>query len=375
VKVLWLIKGLGPGGAEQLLLNQARVRDRGLFDYEVAYLVPWKDHLADALRAEGVAVHCLEGPREWDLRWARRLRHLLSERQIDIVHVHSPYVATFTRATLQTIPRRRRPALVSTEHNRWPRHKRLTRLANRLTIPVDDHVIAVSADVRSTMPPRVARHVEVLTHGVNLADVRAQSEARDEVRAELGIGAGEVVVGTVANLRKEKGYHDLLAAAAEVLRTTPAARFVAVGQGPLADDIAGEHERLELGDRFALLGYRDDAVRVMSAFDLFVLASHHEGLPIALLDALALGIPVVCTDVGGISAAVTDKEHGLLVPAGHPTQLAQAISELVADDERRAAMAAAARRRGDDFGIEPAVRRIEAIYQDAAADRLARSRS
>ena len=92
LRVLALIKGLGPGGAERLLVSAARVRDRNDFDYEVAYLLPWKAEFVADLEELGVATRCLEVRHEQDLRWLIRLRHLLESQRFDIVHVHSPYV-------------------------------------------------------------------------------------------------------------------------------------------------------------------------------------------------------------------------------------------------------------------------------------------
>jgi L-malate glycosyltransferase len=118
LRVLWVIKGLGPGGAEQLLVNHAGVRDREAFEYEAAYLVPVKRHLVPQLEALGVPVHALDAPREWDPRWAWRLRTRLRNHPVDVVHGHSPYVAAVTRLIVRTLPRGARPALVYTEHNR-----------------------------------------------------------------------------------------------------------------------------------------------------------------------------------------------------------------------------------------------------------------
>lgn len=377
IAVLWLIKGLGPGGAERLLASQAATTDHTAFSVTAAYLVPWKDHLVGDLTAHGVEVVCLEGEREWDLRWAARLRSLILRRRIEVVHVHSPYVAALARLVVRTIPRRSRPAIVVTEHNRWPRHARVTRLANRFTIFLDDADLAVSEDVRTTMGVRSRDGVEVVVHGVDLAAVRAAAEHRSEVRSELGITDGDVVVGIVANFRAEKAYDTLLAAAVEatdVAGDRPL-RFVAVGQGPLETEIRALHEASGLGERFLLTGYRPDAVRVMAAFDVFTLTSRHEGLPVALMDALALGLPVVATRVGGIPEAVTDGVEGILVPVDDHARLAAGYVELAADPERRATMGAAARRRGDDFDVARSTARIEAIYRDLAAERASSSRS
>jgi glycosyltransferase involved in cell wall biosynthesis len=176
-----------------------------------------------------------------------------------------------------------------------------------------------------------------------------------------------VLVGTVANLRATKGYPDLLKAAQIVSRRSRHVQFVAAGQGPLADDLARTRDDLGLAGRFDFLGYRRDVHRVLAALDIFVLASHHEGLPIALLEALALGVPVVATSVGGIPEAVTDGREALLVPPGQPDRLASALESLIASAELRGALAAAASTRAESFDGAVAVARVEAIYRDALA--------
>jgi glycosyltransferase involved in cell wall biosynthesis len=369
VRVLWLIKGLGPGGAEQLLVNHAEVRDADRFDIEAAYLVPWKDHLVPRLEAAGVTAIPLDGAREWDLRWAVRLRKHLVAHPVDVIHVHSPYVAGVVRPLVRTLPRRQRPAIVYTEHNRWPRHSRATRILNRLTLPLDDADLSVSADVRSTMPPKLRSRVEVLEHGVVVDEVHAMLRYRDEVRSELGIGADDVVIGTVANFRREKAYEVLLEAARLTASSDVPLRFVAVGQGPLEDEMRALHAQLGLGDRVQLLGYREDAVRVMSAYDIFTLSSRHEGLPVSLMDALALGLPVVATRAGGLPGVITDGVEGRLVPIDEPRALADAYLAVGADAEMRARMARAARGRASEFDISAAAERLEEIYAATAAKR------
>jgi glycosyltransferase involved in cell wall biosynthesis len=362
VRVLWLVKGLGPGGAERLLCTAAQVRDRMRLHYEVAYLLPAKDHLVPVLGEAGVPVHCLHGGRPESASWTVRLRRLLVAEPFDVLHVHSPMVAALARTVVPTLPKRVRPRLLYTEHNSWPSYAPVTRLLNAATYPMDEAQFAVSQEVWSSVPHRLRGRLEVVVHGIDLPATRALRAERDEVRRELGVPAGTTVVGTVANYRREKAYPDLLAAARTVLDRRPDVLFVAVGQGPLADEIAAEHRRLGLGDRFRLLGYRPDAVRVLAGCDLFALSSHFEGLPVALMEALAVGLPVVSTAVGGIPDAVTAGEQGLLVPPGRPDQLAAAIVTLVADPEARARMSAAALDRAGDFDARRATRHVESVY-------------
>jgi glycosyltransferase involved in cell wall biosynthesis len=138
---------------------------------------------------------------------------------------------------------------------------------------------------------------------------------------------------------------------------------VAVGQGPLEEEMRALHAKLGLGDRVLLLGRRDDAVQVLAACDVFTMASDNEGLPVALMEALALGLPVAATAVGGIPGAVTDGVEGILVPPKDPEALADAIATITADTALRMAMSDAARRAGERYDIRIAARHIEQLYR------------
>lgn len=374
LRVMWLIKGLGAGGAERLLTLLAEERDRDRFRYEVAYLLPAKDALVGELEQLGVTVHCLHAGNDFDLRWALRLRRLLRERRVDILHAHSPYAAAIGRVAVRTISRRARPRLMSTEHVPWWGYARLTRAANALTFRLDDAHITVSRAVLDSIPSRLQPRTEVVVHGIALDRVRAYAKLRDEVRAELGLAPGEVLIGTIANFRAQKGYPDLLEAARQVLATGVPARFVAIGQGAAEPEIREMVRSFDLGERFRLLGYQEDALRFLAAFDVFVLASLFEGLPLALMEALALGVPIVSTAVGGVPELVTDSVEGLLVPPGRPELLAGALLTMVQDPERRRAMGRAALARSGEVDSARAARTLESMYRDVAT-RHARTRS
>jgi glycosyltransferase involved in cell wall biosynthesis len=360
-RVLHLLKGLGPGGAEHLVVGHVALGDRDAFDYSVAYLLPWKDALVAPARAAGAEVTCLDAPRAADPRWARRLRHLVRDSSIDLVHVHSPYVAGIARLALH--PMSRRPRIAYTLHNRIDSFRRSTRAFDVATMPLDDLDLAVSANVRASLPARRQERFEVVRHGVDLAALDAVRDRRSAVRVALGLAPDAVVVCTVANLRHQKDHPTLLTAAAQVLARSPRVRFLVVGQGPLEAEVDALHDRLGLGDRVRLLGQRDDVPDLLAAADVFALSSRFEGLPVALMEALALGLPVVATDVGGIPEAVTDGVEGILVPPGQPDRLAAALLELVGDAARRRTMAAAAAARGRGFDLRVAVATIEDRYR------------
>jgi glycosyltransferase involved in cell wall biosynthesis len=366
VRVLWLTTGLGPGGTEQLLVTTARRRDRGRLAVRVAYLLPHKSQLVASLEAEAVPVECFGSRNVLDLRWLVALRRSLVRDPVHVLHAHNPVTALGGRIVARSLPRRLRPRLIVTDHNVWGSYKPVVRWADGLTCHWDDARFTVSEAVRASLPAPIQQRSRVVVQGIEVEQVRAQRAERAAVRGELGLDPHAPVIGTVANLREQKAYPDLLAAAAEVLEQRPDARFLAVGQGPLEAEIRALHARLGLGDRFLLLGHRPDAVRVMAACDVFVLASHWEGLGVAVMEALALGLPVVATAVGGVPEVVEHGREGLLLPPRRPPELAAAILSLLNDSEACRRMAAAAEQRGAELSIDTAVRRTEAVYRELA---------
>jgi glycosyltransferase involved in cell wall biosynthesis len=362
-RILHVIKGLARGGAEQLLLSQAPYLDRSRFEYEVAYLLPDLNALVGDLSRAGLPVHCLYGAR--GAGWIGRLRRLVRERRIDLVHDHSPYVAIGTRLGLWG----RRPRLVYTEHNVWDSYHRATYLGNMLTYPRSEYVFAVSEHVHSSiryrgplrllpMPP-----IETLYHGVDHAALRRLGDSAG-VRQELGLPEEAPLVCTVANFRPSKGHSVLIRAATRVRQAIPEVRFVLVGLGPLESQIRRQARELDLDGTVVFAGARDDAPRVAGACDLFALPSLHEGLAIALIEAMALGRPAVVTRAGGLTEVVEDGKQGLVVDPGNSQTLADAIITLLQDAALRKRFGAAGRLRAADFDVRKAVRRHEQIYAE-----------
>jgi glycosyltransferase involved in cell wall biosynthesis len=367
-RILILIKGLGRGGAEQLLVNAAPHFDAAKFSFDVAYLLPWKNALVPELEAAGVHVQCLHGAR--DPRWIGRLRTLVREREINIIHAHSPFAAIGARTAFWKSTRVR---IVYTEHNMWARYKAITAWGNALTFTRNDFVFAVSDEVRQSIsyPAPLSRRsypqVETLYHGPD-PEVINRSAMADGVREELGIPVDAPIIGTVANLKAHKGHQYLLDAAALVRETVPNARFVWVGVGPMEDDLRRKAGRMGLNGTIIFTGFRPDAPRLMRAFDLFALPSLHEGLPIALVEAMTLGKPVVVTDAGGIPEVVQDGKQGYMVPSGDPVALADRIVAVLGDAPLRRRMGEEARLRASEFDIRGSVARMERLYEEISKE-------
>jgi glycosyltransferase involved in cell wall biosynthesis len=362
--ILHLIKGLGRGGAEQLLVSAAPYLDRTRFRHEVAYMLPHKNFLVAELAEAGLPVRCLGGGQA---RWAGNLRNLVREHQIDLVHTHSPYVAAISRVVAG-----RRTKHVHTEHNVWDSYGRATYWANMLTFAKNGHVFAVSENVTTSIRyPRPfgflpRPHVETLYHGLDRSAL-GRWDTTDGVRRELGIAEDAPVFGTVANFRPQKAHGDLIRAALRVREAVPEARLVLVGQGPKEGEVRRQVHELGLQNMVVFTGQRDDAPRVARSFDVFVLPSRYEGLAIALMEAMALGRPPVVTAVGGLSELVQDGTNGLVVSPADPEALARAVVSLLLDADLRTRLGEAARERAAEFDIRKAVGRIEQVYEELLA--------
>ena len=189
------------------------------------------------------------------------------------------------------------------------------------------------------------------------------------LRSELVVDEDELLFLTVANLRPEKGYDVLLDAAKIIADRDLPIRIAAVGRGPLRDPLRARHAELGLGDRFQFLGQRDDVLQLLAGADAFVLASRHEGLPVALMEATSVGLPIVASRVGGIPQVLEDGVDALLVPPGEPDFLAQAMKRLASDAELRDRLGRQAKLRSSMFDIAEASRTVGDIYLQVARSR------
>ncbi|MCC5949728.1 MAG: glycosyltransferase family 4 protein [Nitriliruptoraceae bacterium] len=287
-----------------------------------------------------------------DIATAREFWSICRRLRPDIVHTHNPKPGVYGRilARLAGVP-----VVVNTVHGLYalptdPLPKRvvvytLERIAAAFSHAELLQNVEDRATLRSLRIPAPKLHV--LGNGVDLSrfDPTALAGERAAVRAELGLGDDEVAIGLVGRLVAEKGYREVFAAASTLAATHPQARFVVVG--PADPDKADAITRAELDTAEAagvrLLGMREDVERLYPAFDCYVLASYREGFPRSAMEAAAMGLPIVATDIRGCRQVVDDGVTGHLVPARDAAALTDAIARLVGDATARSDMGEAAR--------------------------------
>lgn len=363
VRLLYVAGNFVTGGAERHLLEMWRRLDRGRFDVRIAVLKR-EGAFTPLVEATGLPIHDLGvGRRIYDasgLRGLLRLVSLVRGFRPDVIHgyLFGPNLFAALAGRLCGVPvvcvaKRNVDAFES------PRQIAVQRLAHRLAT----HVTAVSREVAASSVALgvPARRVTVIENGVDVArfDGASRRDALADPRLDV---PGVPLVGSVGCLAPRKDYATLLAALAR-LAGRHDFRCAIAGDGPERAALEAHAAKLGLSGRVVFLGERSDVDRLLPAFDVFTLSSREEGIPNALLEAMAAARPCVATRVGGNAEVLEDGRTGWLVPAQDPEALAGALAEALSRPDEAARRGAAARRAMlEERSIEAMVRRHEAFY-------------
>jgi glycosyltransferase involved in cell wall biosynthesis len=303
----------------------------------------------------------------------QRLTRLMRDGRYDIVHTHSSKAGILGRLAAG---RARIPGVVHTVHG-WPFRPNqpaplrafyvaLERLAAART---DRFVAVTSRDIDKGVKAGVAGpdRFEVVRSAIDMGRFAGAADTRSRTRDSWGFGPEVEVVGTVTRLSPQKAPLDFVAAAAEIASKRPDVGFVVVGDGPLRSEVERAVRMHGLEWRFRLLGIQRDVPELLSGMDLFLHSSLWEGLPRAIVQAMAAGVPVVTTAVDGSSEIVVDGETGRLVPPGDLSAMARAALASLDDPGGRARCAATARAAvGREFDLPTMLARLAQLYRALA---------
>jgi glycosyltransferase involved in cell wall biosynthesis len=371
-RVLHLITRLPFGGAERLLVDIVRRLDAGRFESLVC-CIQAKGELAAELEAGGTRVLCLERmrSRRFDFAAVRDLARLMRAERISLVHSHLYHANLYGRlaAALARVP------AIATVHNIYARSKLHRRLLNRWLARISTRVVAVSDEVRRDLlevDGLQTEKVVTVHNGIDLQRV-ATPLSREAARVRLDVPFDALLVGCLGRLEEQKGHTFLLQAFAQLAsQPGPAAplHLVLAGDGRRRKDLEAQAAALGIASRTRFLGARRDVAEVLRALDIYAMPSLWEGLPLALLEAMAAGVPVVASDVGGVAEVLGGGEWGLLVPPGDAGALGAALGRLAGEPGLRARLASTARQRvAARYGVDTMVARLAALYEDALRGR------
>jgi len=366
LRVLHIISELGFGGAETTVYNLATalsarghaVHVAGLFD------PPGLDRdIGHELAHHAVTVHRLRMRNKLDLPRLLRLVPLIRRTRPDIIHTHLWHADVAGRLGCQ-LAGRRRPVLVSTVQTAEGRPMGWRFAINRLTGRLEDATAFVSPSVMGFC----ARHgglragrCLVIPNGIDLRRFGELPDRR-EFRARWAVPTEALVVGTVARLERYKAVADLVRAFAVLAGRWDGAMLVIAGSGPEEGSLRTQIRAVGLAGRVRLVGFQRDVRPVLAALDVFVLPSRWEGLPLAALEAMAAGLPVVVTDVPGSRDLIRHERTGLVVPAGDVGALAGAVERCWSGGDFGKRLGRLARQAAAAYSIDQMVARYEQLY-------------
>lgn len=339
IAVCHIISGDLWAGAEAQAFTMMSALQK-LQEIEISAIVLNQGQLASKLKNIGIPVAIIDERRYSFLQIVKIAAEITASRQTVILHSHR-YKENILAAIIHR--RGRSVRLVQTVHGVQERmsglkslkiaaYGKINELAARRYF---DRILAVSCDIEEKLKEKYGsdkvRHV---ANSIDLDQVRP-AKTGPEVRNSLGIAAEEIVVGAVGRMVPIKGFDVYLKSAKVILESSPNTRFLLVGDGPEAANLRSLCDKLGISPRVIFTGFREDILDVINAIDIFMMTSWHEGIPVALLEAMALGKPTVATGVGGITEVLEQGVSGLMAPAGDPAEIARQCCLLIESPERR----------------------------------------
>jgi glycosyltransferase involved in cell wall biosynthesis len=328
MRVMYLIDSVKFGGAEMLLLAMAQAYRP---NHEISVVYFTHGPLYEDFVKEGIKIHRIS-KRGWkDPLVLPKLVALMRKEKPDVVHTHLSKSDLFglMAAAIAGVPVR-----ISSIHNVDPwRKNKFASFFMRQWTRVAQHHIAVSEKVREYVLQNSKYPAEKLTtidNGIDLDRFNPATVIPFD-RATFNIPADAPVVTKIARLEESKAHHILLETAALVAKEMPNVRFLIVGDGPLRSELEAQRDGLGLQNTVIFAGIQREIPQIMAMSDIITFSSAWEGLPVALLEAMAMGKPTVCTTVGGIPMVVQNGENGVLVPPGNPRALADGLLSVLKD--------------------------------------------
>jgi glycosyltransferase involved in cell wall biosynthesis len=368
---------VGIGGAEVVLLNICRHLDRSIVAPRLLCLKE-PGTMAPEFEAAQIPVTVIGRGGRYDMRTVPRLIRQFREDDTDVVLVTHLHPASLTLGRLAALLSGR-PSVITphgmdtvayTGHRCLPRHDVATLFLSDalvLVAPAQGEYLRRAEGVGRRPWSRIQE--VVIRNGVPVPPAPTELD-RARARAKLGLGNEDIVVGIVARLERVKAHHVLFDAMAKLAPGDPRLRLVCVGEGELQAQLTSLADALGLGDRVLFTGLRRDVPELLPAMDIACLTSTYECAPLAVMEAMAAGVPIVTTDVGAVPDMVTDGVEGFIVPRGDHDALAERISLLARDGDLRAALGANGRLRAErEYRIEDTAAEFQRLLVSLAGKR------
>ncbi len=374
VKVLYVFAALPVGGAEEVLITEVEGLDKTRFAPFVCVLSE-KGPVGEQIENRGfpvVALHRMKSHR-FDPRIVRDLYRLIKTEKADVVHTHLYDGNKYGRLAAGLA---RVPAIISHYHNVYPRRRIKYHLINRVLANLNDRILAVSQAVKESVVrfDRISPEmIEVLYNGIDPLNFSGEFEDSG-VRQRFGVKPEDFLIGVVARLEEQKGHIYLFRALRQLIPDFPQIKVLVVGDGTLRPVLEAKVLEMELSDKVLFVGTRKNIPEILAALDLFILPSLWEGFSLAILEALAMGTPVIASAVGGAPEVIRSGHNGLLIPPGEESDLVTGVREAILDPRKYKQMGRQGKETVDrKFTLARHLTRLQDIYLEVLAQKGRRS--
>lgn len=364
-RVAVIIDSLKVGGAQKLVsVYAASASAHGLSPVVITLREDNAPSILDPIRLSGIQVIALHASTIFNIRRIWRLANILKDEKVDIVQTHLIYsnILGSLAARLAKIP------MIATLHSTTARRDLKSwifkRVENFLLRKFATRIVAVGQVVADFNKDHYGyRRIDVIPNGIPKPEIPQPGE-RDRLRQEVTGNGSDSIIITVGRFSSAKGYDDMIEAFNMLRMRDTKSKLLMVGSGGTVNSIRDKIENLQLTQSVILAGERDDVHHLLALSDVYVSSSHREGLPLAVLEAMMAGLPIVATSVGDIPNVVTE-ETGVVVPPHRPELLAAAIEDILKNPKKRAAMGKAAHRRVmNEYSLEAWMKRHIGLYHE-----------
>ncbi len=368
-RIIYLITDLDVGGAENSLYQLVTHLNRKKFS-PVVYSLTGEGKIAEKLRGKGIEVSCLGARNKFDITVFFKLIKLLRNKKPHILHTylfHANFVGRIA-GWISCIPIIISAVRVAEEER--PHHLYLDMLTQWMV----DKEVCVSKEVEKFMRTKAkisSSKLMTVYNGIDLSCFHSlQDEEKNKKREELSISKFNSVLGTIARLTTQKGLAYLLKAFQLILKSSPDCCLLIVGKGPQKQKLEKLSEELGITSSVKFLGFREDAIGIINTMDVFILPSLWEGMPNVILEAYALGKPVVATRVGGAEEIIKHGDTGFLVPPRDCKSLARSIKLLLENSKIREEFGTKGKELvNNNFSLDRMVKDTEKLYEELIGEK------
>jgi len=363
IKIMHVVQTLDIGGLEKVVIDLVSFSNRNRFDFVVCCLSE-RGVFAGDLEKNGIKILFLNKRNGFDLGLVFKIASIIKKEKIDVLHTHNqrPQFYGTPAARISRVP-----FYIHTRHGKNDPDNYKNILLSRFFTAFTDKIVCVSDDIKRfavNVERLQSNKLQVINNGIDISIFSGNKFEDKTFKNFIGVSQKTKLIGTVGRLAKIKNQHLLISTFKDTLKSGQDVTLLIIGDGPLREELVDYSCKLGLSKKVLFLGSRKDVPQILKILDVFVLSSTSEGMSLVLLEAMAAGVPMVVTDVGGNPELIEDGKNGFLVPSENVAAMSDAICKILSDESLQRDMADYNCKKAlSEFGVEKMKCEYEELYE------------